>query len=344
MSLDRSRTYNLMEVCGTHTMAIAKSGIKKLLPPYIRLVSGPGCPVCVTPPEVIDAALRLTERPEVILATYGDMIRVPGSVKGDNLAARSAMGAAVKIVYSAMDAVALAKADPEKEVVFLGVGFETSAPGTALSVEAAMKEGVRNYSVFSMLKMLEPAVRALAADPEFNVQGVLCPGHVAVILGEEGLRFFAEDLHLPAVIAGFDTPDIVNAVRMLMTQLSRGEAKLENEYKDVVRPEGNILARRVMEQYLAPRTDRWRGLGIIPDSGYGIRPEYAEFDAERRFGVKIPDVPVKTACRCGDVVKGKLSPEQCPMFGKACVPEDPEGPCMVSAEGACAAAYKYRSW
>jgi len=342
MALDKSKTYHLMEVCGTHTMAIARAGIRNLLPDWVQLVSGPGCPVCVTPPEVIDAALKLTERPEVIIATYGDMIRVPGSTKGDNLARRSALGASVRIVYSAMDAVEIAKQNPDREVVFLGVGFETSAPGTATSIEAALEGGIDNYSVFSMLKMLEPSIRALAADPEFNVQGFICPGHVAVILGEQGLKFF-EELGLPAVIAGFDADDIVNAVRMLMLQIAKGEARLENQYTDVVRPEGNPLAREIIDRYLVPRRDIWRGLGEIEQSGYGIRPEYAKYDAEKRFDIEIGPAVIKTACRCGDVVKGKLDPTLCPLFGTVCVPEDPEGPCMVSAEGACAAAYKYRS-
>jgi len=342
MALDKSKTYHLMEVCGTHTMAIARAGIRNLLPDWVQLVSGPGCPVCVTPPEVIDAALKLTERPEVIIATYGDMIRVPGSTKGDNLARRSALGASVRIVYSAMDAVEIAKQNPDREVVFLGVGFETSAPGTATSIEAALEGGIDNYSVFSMLKMLEPSIRALAADPEFNVQGFICPGHVAVILGEQGLKFF-EELGLPAVIAGFDADDIVNAVRMLMLQIAKGEARLENQYTDVVRPEGNPLAREIIDRYLVPRRDIWRGLGEIEQSGYGIRPEFAKYDAEKRFDIRIEPAVIKTACRCGDVVKGKLDPTLCPLFGTVCVPEDPEGPCMVSAEGACAAAYKYRS-
>ena len=342
MALDKSKTYHLMEVCGTHTMAIARAGIRNLLPDWVQLVSGPGCPVCVTPPEVIDAALKLTERPEVIIATYGDMIRVPGSTKGDNLARRSALGASVRIVYSAMDAVEIAKQNPDREVVFLGVGFETSAPGTATSIEAALEGGIDNYSVFSMLKMLEPSIRALAADPEFNVQGFICPGHVAVILGEQGLKFF-EELGLPAVIAGFDADDIVNAVRMLMLQIANGEARLENQYTDVVRPEGNPLAREIIDRYLVPRRDIWRGLSEIEQSGYGIRPEYAKYDAEKRFDIEIGPAVIKTACRCGDVVKGKLDPTLCPLFGTVCVPEDPEGPCMVSAEGACAAAYKYRS-
>lgn len=335
------RVIHLMEVCGTHTMEIAKAGIKTLLPPEIKLLSGPGCPVCVTPPEVIDAAIRLSEEPGVILTTYGDMMRVPGSVKGDNLALRRSRGADVRMVYSAMDGLEIAKANPDREVVFLGVGFETSAPGTAAAVQEAYAQGIDNFSVFSMLKMLEPSVRALAADPEFNVQGLLCPGHVAVILGETGLEFLPRDLGLPGVIAGFEPAEIMKAIAMLLKQIRAGEARLENAYRSVVRPEGNPLARALMEEVLVPRTDIWRGLGVIPESGYGIAKKYARHDAEKKFDIHIGKAAVKTACRCGDVIRGKLDPKDCPMFGRACVPEDPEGPCMVSAEGACAAAYKY---
>ena len=335
------RVIHLMEVCGTHTMEIAKAGIKTLLPPEIKLLSGPGCPVCVTPPEVIDAAIRLSEEPGVILTTYGDMMRVPGSVKGDNLALRRSRGADVRMVYSAMDGLEIAKANPDREVVFLGVGFETSAPGTAAAVQEAYAQGIDNFSVFSMLKMLEPSVRALAADPEFNVQGLLCPGHVAVILGETGLEFLPRDLGLPGVIAGFEPAEIMKAIAMLLKQIRAGEARLENAYRSVVRPEGNPLARALMEEVLVPRTDIWRGLGVIPESGYGIAEKYARHDAEKKFDIRIGKATVKTACRCGDVIRGKLDPKDCPMVGRACVPEDPEGPCMVSAEGACAAAYKY---
>lgn len=341
---DRSmaeQVIRLMEVCGTHTMEIAKAGIKTMLPPEIRLLSGPGCPVCVTPPEVIDAALALSEVPGIILTTYGDMMRVPGSVKGDNLAKKKSRGADVRMVYSAMDAVETARSNPGREVVFLGVGFETSAPGTAAAVQAAAEEGILNFSVFSMLKMLEPSVRALAADPEFNVQGLICPGHVAVIIGEAGLEFLPRDLGIPGVIAGFEPAEIMKAIAMLLRQIRSGEAKLENAYRSVVRPEGNPIARALMEEVLTPRTDIWRGLGGIRDSGYGIAEKYAAFDAERKFDIRIGKPLVKSACRCGDVIRGKLEPKECPMFGRACVPEDPEGPCMVSAEGACAAAYKY---
>ena len=337
-----NQVFHLMEVCGTHTMSIAKAGIRSVLPPHIRLVSGPGCPVCVTPPEVIDAVLELSGQPGIILTTYGDMIRVPGSVKGDNLRRRSAMGADVRIVYSPMDALEIAKETPGKEVVFLGVGFETTAPGTVSAVEAAAEEGVHNFSVFSMLKQTEPAIRALAADPEFNVQGFLCPGHVAAIIGETGLSFIAEDLHIPAVISGFEPNEIMQAIRLLMLQLRAGEAKLENAYPSVVRPEGNTMAKELMRRFLEPADDLWRGLGRIPASGLKLRPEYAAFDAEKKFSVETGQPAVRTACRCGDVIRGKLDPERCPLFGTVCLPEDPEGPCMVSSEGACAAAYKYR--
>lgn len=337
-----SEVIRLMEVCGTHTMAIAKAGFRSILPERIRLVSGPGCPVCVTPPEVIDAVLALADEPGVLIATYGDMIRVPGSKKGDTLRKHAADGADVRIVYSAMDALSLARENPEKEIVFLGVGFETTTPGTAAAIEAAADADLRNFSVYSMLKRLEPSIRALAADPDFNIQGFLCPGHVAVILGEEGLRFFSEDLGFPAVIAGFETGEIADAITRLIKQIRAGKARLENAYTSVVRPEGNPLALEAIARVLTPRRDIWRGLGVIEESGYGIRETYANFDAERRFDIHVGD-PIPTACRCGDVIRGKIDPAGCPMFGTVCTPEAPDGPCMVSSEGACAAAYRYRT-
>ena len=330
----------IMEVCGTHTMEIARAGIRSLLPEGVRLVSGPGCPVCVTPPGTIDAVLALTEHPERIIATYGDMMRVPGSVRGDSLLARRVAGADVRMVYSALDAVQIAKDNPAREVVFLGVGFETSAPGTAYAVAAASRDNVKNFTVFSMLKRLEPSVRALAKDPAFNINAFLAPGHVAVILGEEGLRFF-EALGFPAVIAGFEPEEIARAVTMLLAQIREGRTQLENAYPSVVSKTGNTKAREVISKYLMPRRDNWRGLGSIEDSGYGIREEYAVFDAERKFDIQITEPAVKSACRCGDVIQGKIEPARCPLFGRGCDPAFPEGPCMVSAEGACAAAYRY---
>jgi hydrogenase expression/formation protein HypD len=332
----------LMEVCGTHTMAIAKAGIKSMLPENIQLLSGPGCPVCVTPAEVIDSVLELAMRPEVIITSYGDMLRVPGSVPGDSLQRRRALGAKVEIVYSPVDAVELAKQNPDREVVFLGVGFETTAPGTAAAVLTAKEEGVQNFSVLSMLKTVEPALRALIAMEGFQVDGFICPGHVGTIIGEAGFRFLPDEYKIPAVIAGFEPEDILLAIYKLAKQISLREPRLENEYTRAVAPEGNELAMAMLNSCFKPRADIWRGLGLIEGSGLQLKDELEAYDAEKKF--KLSHVPAAkpTACRCGDVICGRLSPEGCPMFGKRCTPEDPVGPCMVSSEGACAAAYKYR--
>ena len=330
----------LMEVCGTHTMAIAKSGIRSMLPENIQLLSGPGCPVCVTPGEVVDAVLELAMRPGVILATYGDMVRVPGSTPGDNLARRRALGARVEVVYSPVDAVKLAEENPDREIVFLGVGFETTAPGTAAAVLTAKEKGVKNFSLFSMLKTVEPALRALIASEGFNVQGFLCPGHVATIIGEEGFRFLPRDYALPAVISGFEPEDILSSVYLLARQLAEGKSLVQNEYRRAVAPQGNPLARAMMDRCFAPRRDLWRGLGAIEASGLALREAFSDYDAEKKFGVEYAAAR-PTACRCGEVITGRLAPTLCPMFGRACTPEDPVGPCMVSSEGACAAAYKY---
>ncbi|MBR0208165.1 MAG: hydrogenase formation protein HypD [Oscillospiraceae bacterium] len=333
----------LMEVCGTHTMAIARSGIRSMLPENVKLLSGPGCPVCVTPGEVIDAVLELAMHPGVVIATYGDMVRVPGSTPGDNLARRRALGARVEVVYSPVDAVTIAQENPDKEVVFLGVGFETTAPGTAAAVLTAKEKGVGNFSLFSMLKTVEPALRALIASEGFNVQGFLCPGHVATIIGEEGFHFLPRDYALPAVISGFEPEDILSSVYLLARQLAEGKALVQNEYRRAVAPQGNPLARAMMEKCFAPRRDLWRGLGAIEASGLQLREELAEYDAEKKFGVAYKAAAKPTVCRCGEVITGRLTPAQCPLFGKRCTPEDPVGPCMVSSEGACAAYYKYQT-
>lgn len=336
------RPMTLMEVCGTHTMAIARSGLKTLLPENIRLLSGPGCPVCVTPAEVIDAVLELAMEKNVILASYGDMLRVPGSIPGDSLLRRRALGARVEIVYSPVDAVALAKENPGREVVFLGVGFETTAPGTAAAVLTAQEEGVKNFSVLSMLKTVEPALRTLIAMPGFRVEGFLCPGHVASITGEAGFRFLPEEYNLPGVIAGFGPEEILLAVYLLEKQITEGKPRLENAYRRAVRPEGNTLAQAMLKRCFVPRRDLWRGLGEIENSGLGLREELADFDAEKKFDLSAAPKARPTACRCGDVICGRIRPEDCPLFDRRCTPEDPVGPCMVSSEGACAAAYKYR--
>ena len=332
----------LMEVCGTHTMAIARSGIRTLLPGNVKLLSGPGCPVCVTPGEVIDSVLALSMERSVVVATYGDMVRVPGTTPGDSLQRRRALGADVRIVYSPVDAVKIAKENPGREVVFLGVGFETTAPGTAAAVLTAAEEGVGNFSLWSMLKTVEPALRALIGTEGFNVQGFLCPGHVGTIIGERGFEFLPREFGIPAVIGGFEAEDILLSVYMLLRQIAEGTPKLENEYTRAVSKNGNTLAQKMLERCFEPRFDLWRGLGGIDKSGLGLRKELSEFDAEKKFDLPAAAAAKPTPCRCGDVITGRIYPQDCPLFGCRCTPEDPVGPCMVSSEGACAAAYRYQ--
>ena len=332
----------LMEVCGTHTHAIARAGIRTVLPEGVELLSGPGCPVCVTPAEVIDQILSLSMEPGVIIASYGDMLRVPGSVPGDSLQRRRALGARVEIVYSPMDAIEIAKQNPAKEVVFLGVGFETTAPGTAIAALTAAEQGVGNFTVWSLLKRVEPALRALLRSENFQVKGFLCPGHVATIIGAEGFRYLPEEYRMPAVVSGFEPEEILLAVYHLLRQLKEGSPRVENDYPRAVSAKGNLLAQGIMARCLMPRTDLWRGLGEIPDSGLGLNDALREQDAQVRFGLERLPAPKPTACRCGEVITGRLRPADCPLFGKRCTPEDPVGPCMVSSEGACSAAYLYR--
>lgn len=342
---DASDPVRLMEVCGTHTMAIARAGLRQLLPPTVRLISGPGCPVCVTPAGALDEVLRIARLPGVLVASYGDLLRVPGSRPGarpNTLNDCRAAGADVRVVYSAMDAVALARQNPRKTVVFLGVGFETTAPGTAASLLAARDAGLTNYTVLCLLKQTPPALRALLADPACRIDGFLCPGHVATILGADAFGFLPARYRIPAVVAGFEGGDLAAAIYALCRQISTGRPALENEYTRAVRPKGNPAARAVLAQVFAPADDIWRGLGPIPQSGYALRPAFAAHDAAKRFGFAPQNREQATGCRCGEVLKGLLEPARCPLFGKACRPDDPVGPCMVSGEGACAAAFKYR--
>lgn len=331
----------IMEVCGTHTMSIAKSGLRQLLPAHIEFVSGPGCPVCVTPAAAMDAVLRLAALPDVILTTYGDLMRVPGSAPGDDLRRRRALGADVRVVYSPMDALTIARQQPDRPVIFLGVGFETTAPGTALAVLEAQRQGISNFFLLSLLKRTAPALHALAAQTDLRVDGFLCPGHVATILGADAFRFLPEEYGLPAVVAGFENGDLLAAAVLLLRQLCAGTPALENEYTRAVSPAGNPAARAVMEQVFIPCADLWRGLGRIPDSGLRLRPEFAAHDAAARFGFSPAQEEAPSPCRCGDVICGRIAPQECPLFGGVCTPEEPVGPCMVSGEGSCAAAYHY---
>ena len=332
----------IMEVCGTHTMAIAEAGIRSLLPQHIRLISGPGCPVCVTPPEDIDAVLNLAMERDVVLASYGDMLRVPGSRRGDSLLRRRALGADVRIVYSPVDAVEIAAREPGKQIIFLGVGFETTAPGTAAALLTAKERGLKNFTVLSLLKSVEPALRALMETEDFAVDGLLCPGHVATIIVEAGSRFLPEAHRMPGVTSGFEPEEILTAVYLLLKQIAEGEPKIQNAYPRAVKPEGNVLARKMLEQAFSLQSANWRGLGVIPQSGFALREELSDYDAAKRFRICPGEAGLQNGCRCGDVITGKLRPRQCPLFEKVCTPEDPVGPCMVSSEGACAAAYKYQ--
>ena len=337
------RPTKLMEVCGTHTMAIARAGIKALLPAGVELLSGPGCPVCVTPARVIDAALTLAMEKKIVIASYGDMLRVPGSVPGDSLLRRRALGARVELVYSPVDAVELAERNPEREVVFLGAGFETTAPGTAAAVLTAKERGVKNFSVWSMLKSVEPALRALLAQEGFAVEGFLCPGHVATVVGAEAFRFLSEDCGRAAVVGGFEPEEILRALLLLLRQIHEGRPGLQNAYPKAVAPTGNRLAQAMIKDCFTLRRDEWRGLGTIENSGFALRDKLGDFDAERRFALRAAAQSEQTFCRCGDVICGRCRPEDCPSFETRCTPEDPVGPCMVSSEGACAAASRYRS-
>lgn len=335
--LDKPVTF--MEVCGTHTMAIYQYGLRHLLPPRVRLISGPGCPVCVTPNGYIDRAVACSRLPGVIIATFGDMVRVPGSTS--SLMEERARGADVRIVYSPLDAVKLAAGNPDKKIIFLGVGFETTAPTIAGSILTAAAKGLSNYVVLSAHKTIPIPMQVLSADPELSIDGYLCPAHVSAIIGAEPYRPLAEKQGVPCVITGFEPVDVMKGVEMLATQVVEGRSAVEIEYSRVVKWEGNRKARDIMAEVFAPCDVEWRGIGTIPGSGLEIRQKYAAFDAKKVMVVDVEETREHAGCRCGDILKGKVAPFECPLFGTACTPEAPVGACMVSSEGTCAAAYKY---
>jgi hydrogenase expression/formation protein HypD len=330
----------LMEVCGTHTMSVARYGLRELIGERAQLISGPGCPVCVTPQGDIDWFLAAARRSEVIAATFGDMMRVPGS--DSSLEQERARGADVRVVYSPADAVELARRNPQREVIFFGVGFETTAPAVAMSVLEAKGDGVGNYSVFCAHKLIPPALAALVAAPDLAVKGFILPGHVSAIIGRRPYEFLARQHRVPCVIAGFEPVDVLQAVRMLLLQIAEGRAAVEIAYHRVVAPEGNPRARAVVSEVFEVTDARWRGLGEIPASGLGFNAAHASFDARRRVDVTAAPPVEPRGCRCGEVLRGAIHPEQCALFGCRCTPRAPVGPCMVSGEGACAARYRYR--
>jgi hydrogenase expression/formation protein HypD len=328
----------IMEVCGSHTMAVARYGIRELLPPNVRLISGPGCPVCVTAPGYIDTAIDLARR-GVTIASFGDMLQVPGSKQ--SLGECRSEGARVEICYSPRAALDLAKADPKREVVFLAIGFETTIAPVVSLVDLAIRAGVENVSLLTSFKLVPPALRAVLADPELNVDAFLCPAHVSAIIGPRSYEPFARDYGKPCVIAGFEPLDILYGLCGILAQLAAGRSVVENFYARVVRSDGNPIARAVIDRFLRPVDAHWRGIGLLPESGLVLRDPFARYDAEKRFGVTIGPGQEYPGCMCGDVIKGKRIPTQCPLFAKRCTPMDPVGPCMVSVEGSCAAYYKY---
>lgn len=329
----------LMEVCGTHTMAIYQHGIRSLLPESIRLISGPGCPVCVTPIGYVDRAVAYARQPDTLIATFGDMVRVPGS--SSSLLREQAAGAQVRVVYSPLDAVALAEKHPEKKVIFLGVGFETTTPTVAGSIVAAKGRGVQNYFVLGAHKTIPTPMAVLTSDPELQVDGYLCPAHVSAVIGSDAYRPLAEQHHVPCVVTGFEPLDMLRGIQLLARQVAAGEARVENEYSRIVKTEGNQKAQALLAEVFEPCDTPWRGIGVIPNSGLKIREVYAAFDAERQLPVEVEEPQEHRGCRCGEILKGKLTPKDCPLFRKACTPENPVGACMVSSEGTCAAEYKY---
>lgn len=336
---DYAGTMTLMEVCGTHTMSIYQHGIRSLLPEQIRLVSGPGCPVCVTPIGYVDRAVAYARQPDTVIATFGDMIRVPGS--SSSLLHEKAAGAEVQIIYSPLDAVKLAEKHPEKRVVFIGVGFETTAPTIGGSILEAERLGLKNYFVLCAHKTMPTPMAALTSDPELRVDGYLCPAHVSAVIGAEAYRLLADDYGVPCVVTGFEPLDMLRGIQMLARQVVAGRAEVENEYHRIVKPEGNKRALQILQQVFEPCDADWRGIGAIPDSGLKIREDYAAFDAELQLPADVEEPKEHKGCLCGEILKGKVAPKDCPLFRKGCTPENPVGACMVSSEGTCAAEYKY---
>ena len=329
---------NLMEVCGTHTVAIFRNGIRKILAPNINLISGPGCPVCVTPISYIDEIIALSKKDNFIITTFGDMMRVPGSTS--TLEKEKTDGADIRIVYSTLDALKIAQDNSSKEVVFMGVGFETTSPTIASVVLKAQKEKINNFSVLSVAKIMPPAMKTLLEGKEVNIDGFICPGHVSAIIGSKPYNFITTQYKVPCVICGFEPLDILQSIYMLVKQIEDGRAEVEIQYERAVKPEGNKIALDKIKEVFKVVDSDWRGIGSIPVSGLEIRNEYSQFNA-RKFKITVEETKEFAGCRCGEVLRGVITPPECSLFKNICTPEDPKGACMVSTEGTCAAYYKY---
>ncbi len=334
-----TRTWTLMEICGGQTHSIVKSGIESLLPEEIQLVHGPGCPVCVTPLEIIDKAIAIASRPDVIFTSFGDMLRVPGSHK--DLLAVKAEGGDVRMVYSPLDALTVAKNNPDKRVVFFAVGFETTAPANAMAVKEARRRNILNFSILSSHVLVPPAIAAILSSSTNRVQGLLAAGHVCTVMGYEEYFPLVEKYKVPIVVTGFEPVDILQGIYMTVKQLEEGRCEVENQYSRSVRREGNLAARALLREVFAVIDRKWRGIGEIPSSGFGLSELYADFDAGKIFGVESIEVQEPAMCIAGDVLRGIRKPHECPAFGNECNPEHPLGAPMVSSEGACAAYYHY---
>ncbi len=334
-----TRPWIIMEICGGQTHSIVKFGIESLLPEMISLVHGPGCPVCVTPLEIIDKAIAIASRPDVIFTSFGDMLRVPGSKK--DLLAVKAEGGDVRMLYSPLDAVKIARQNPEKKVVFFAVGFETTAPANAMAVHEAKRQGINNFSILSSHVLVPPAVEVILSSPTNRVQGLLAAGHVCTVMGFEEYVPLAERYKIPIVVTGFEPVDILQGIYMTVKQLEEGRCEVENQYARSVRRKGNVPAQNLLKEVFAVTDRKWRGIGEIPASGYRLSDEYAAYDAEKLFGVESIEVQEASVCIAGQVLQGMKKPRECPAFGKECNPEHPLGAPMVSSEGACAAYYHY---
>jgi hydrogenase expression/formation protein HypD len=335
-----NQTWRIMEVCGGQTHTLIRNAIDEAIAGAVELIHGPGCPVCVTPLEKIDRALKIASMPQVIFTTFGDMMRVPGS--GGDLLQAKARGADVRMVYSPLDALKLAEKNKERQVVFFAVGFETTAPANAMSVWLANKKGIKNFSILTSHVQVPPAIRALMEDPESRVQGFIAPGHVCTIMGYTEYEELAEAYKVPFVVAGFEPLDLLEGILMLIQLLEQGRAEVQNQYARSVRREGNLQARAMMDEVFETGDMSWRGIGMIPASGFRLRPEYSEYDAEQKFSVGQVTARESALCIAGAVLQGKKKPPECPAFGKECTPENPLGAPMVSTEGACSAYYAFR--
>jgi hydrogenase expression/formation protein HypD len=337
-----NRPLKLMEVCGTHTVEIFRHGIRDVIPRNITLLSGPGCPVCVTSVRDIDAAIAIAQVPGVTMTTFGDMMRVPGGEES-LLEARS-KGADVRVIYSPLEAVALAQQEPKREVVFFGTGFETTSPLIAASIAHAEQAGVKNISVYAAFKLVPPALRALLDSPDVKVDGFILPGHVSTIIGKKPYEFVAAQYRIPSVITGFEAKEIIEGILMIVRQIAQKRAAVEIQYRSVVREEGNPRAVELLDRYFEPADAYWRGIGVIPGSGLKLRERYSAFDANRKFNPPVSAAVEPELCSCGDILRGVKIPTECALFGTGCTPDAPIGPCMVSTEGSCAAYFKYGNY